>query len=146
MKTILALVITLTFSFSDIYAQRKKKKEEPDLPNKVGESMSRGDEKNDDRQLTLSAEREFLAGMKFFALEDYPKALESFQKSLKINPKSSGIHYQIAETFFRLKKISRSHHLRRKSHRIRRHQQVLLHFTCQHLASTRVTRRSRKGI
>jgi len=104
MKTILALVITLTFSFSDIYAQRKKKKEEPDLPNKVGESMSRGDEKNDDRQLTLSAEREFLAGMKFFALEDYPKALESFQKSLKINPKSSGIHYQIAETFFRLKK------------------------------------------
>jgi len=104
MKIIFILIATLLFSFSDSYAQRKKKKEEPDLPNKVGESMSRSDEKNNDRQLTLSAERELLVGMKFFALDDYSQALESFQKALKINPKSSGIHYQIAETLFRLKK------------------------------------------
>jgi Tfp pilus assembly protein PilF len=61
--------------------------------------MSHSDEKNNDRQLTLSAERELLVGMKFFALDDYSQALESFQKALKINPKSSGIHYQYEKMF-----------------------------------------------
>ncbi|GAB4123956.1 MAG: tetratricopeptide repeat protein [Raineya sp.] len=106
MKNILLAIFIVSLSFSNLYAQKKKKREEPDLPNKTGENMSRNEEKSDDRQTTLSAERELLNGMKFSALENYTQALESYQKALKINPKSSGIHYQIAETLFKQKKYS----------------------------------------
>ena len=106
MKNILLLIFVFCFFLPDAYSQRKKKKEESSLPNKIDESMSRGEESSNDRQSSLSAERELLVGMKFFALDDYSPALESFQKALKINPKSSGIHYQIAQTLFRQKKYS----------------------------------------
>jgi tetratricopeptide (TPR) repeat protein len=106
MKKISLIIFALLLSFSNIYAQKKKKKEEPDLPDKVGEGMSRSEERNDDRQTTLAAERELLNGMKFYALDNYSQALESFQKALKINPKSSGITYQVAETLFKLKKYA----------------------------------------
>lgn len=105
MKKILLIIIVLVF-FSDVYAQKRKKREEPDLPNKTGENISRVEEKTDNRQTTLAAERELLTGMKFFALENYEQALQNFQKALKINPKSAGIHYQIAEVLFKQKKYS----------------------------------------
>lgn len=104
MKNILLIALVFIFSCSEIYAQKRKKREEPDLPNKVGETINHKEEYDKDRQTTLAAERELLNGMKFYALGKFPQALESFQKALKIYPQSSGIHHQIAQTFFKLKK------------------------------------------
>ena len=40
----------------------------------------------------------FIDGMKFMMLEDYPKALERFQKAYTINPVNAALNYKLAET------------------------------------------------
>jgi len=83
---------------------QKKKKKDKDKVEETTESQARTEEfaGKDDRQTSLMAERQMLEGMKHYALDNYLAALESFHKALKINPKSSGIHYQVAETYFKV--------------------------------------------
>ncbi len=61
---------------------------------------------NKQRQTSLMAETALMEGFFDFSVEDYEKALNHFKKALKINPKSSGINYQIALTLLQLKRYS----------------------------------------
>lgn len=61
---------------------------------------------NKERQTSLMAETALMEGFFDFSVEEYEKALSSFRKAIKINPKSSGINYQIALTLFQLKRYS----------------------------------------
>ncbi|GIV29940.1 MAG: hypothetical protein KatS3mg028_1006 [Bacteroidia bacterium] len=61
---------------------------------------------NKERQTSLMAETALMEGFFDFAVEEYEKALSNFRKALRINPKSSGINYQIALTLFQLKRYS----------------------------------------
>ncbi|MDW8295625.1 MAG: tetratricopeptide repeat protein [Raineya sp.] len=61
---------------------------------------------NKERQMSLTAETALMEGFYDFVVEEYERALLGFKKALKINPKSSGINYQIALTLLKLKKYS----------------------------------------
>jgi tetratricopeptide (TPR) repeat protein len=89
------------------FAQKKKKKgKNAENTPELNESQSRAEElsNKNDRQTSLMAERQMLEGLKYDALDNYSAAIENFQRALKINPKSSGIHYKLAETYFKAKR------------------------------------------
>ncbi|MBC8112367.1 MAG: tetratricopeptide repeat protein, partial [Verrucomicrobia bacterium] len=75
------LVYGLAFVFTVHLVVAQKKKEEKDFS---------------------QAEYYFAEGMKFFILESYSKAIDLFQRSLEINPESSGTNYTIADALARL--------------------------------------------
>ncbi|MCU0439896.1 MAG: tetratricopeptide repeat protein [Raineya sp.] len=103
MKWVAFCIALGVLSVEHAFAQKKKKKDKEKDKVEETESQARTEEivGKDDRQTTLMAERQMLEGMKYYALDNYLAALENFQKALKINPKSSGIHYQIAETYLK---------------------------------------------
>ncbi|MEQ8418339.1 MAG: tetratricopeptide repeat protein [Imperialibacter sp.] len=76
------LLVALSF---DLQAQGKKKKSRDGVPSEISEN---------DR---FQAEYYFVEGEKFFMLEDYAKAYELFSLSNDIDPKSSGVHYKMAQ-------------------------------------------------
>ena len=57
----------------------------------------------DAKQLEMS-ESLFLDGVKYAMLEDYPKALEFFQKAYEINPKNAAVNFKIAEMYLNIRK------------------------------------------
>lgn len=103
MKWVAFCIALGVLSVEHTFAQKKKKKDKDKDKIEESESQARTEEivGKDDRQTTLMAERQMLEGMKYYALDNYLAALENFLKALKINPKSSGIHYQVAETYLK---------------------------------------------
>ncbi|KAA9340990.1 tetratricopeptide repeat protein [Adhaeribacter soli] len=57
----------------------------------------------DAKQREIS-ESYFLDGVKYAMLDDYPKALESFQKAHAINPKNAAVNFKIAEMYLNIRK------------------------------------------
>ncbi len=47
----------------------------------------------------LEAEKFFIEAQKYFMLEDFPKALGLFKKSLELEPDNPAIHFKLAETY-----------------------------------------------
>ncbi len=82
--TLLALTLVLGVQ-SSLHAQKEKRKRsvEADL--------------NDLRM--REAESLFTEGMKYFILEDYAKALGTFQRVVELNPEEPMVHFKIAEIF-----------------------------------------------
>lgn len=57
-------------------------------------------------QLNAEAEASFIDGMKYYALEDYLRASEAFQKALALSSgKQGGIHYKISQTYLQLNNL-----------------------------------------
>jgi len=54
--------------------------------------------KNNVPQDNEANESFFIDGLKYMMLEDYPKALERFQKAYTINPANAALNYKLAET------------------------------------------------
>jgi tetratricopeptide (TPR) repeat protein len=54
--------------------------------------------KQDDPRDKEVSESFFIDGLKYMMLEDYPKALERFQKAYTINPVNAALNYKLAET------------------------------------------------
>ncbi len=73
----------LLIATTSAFAQRERRKASPDLP------------PNDMR--LREAEYFFTEGEKFFILEDYTKALRSFQRVIELNPENPTVHYKTAE-------------------------------------------------
>ena len=85
LKLLLLTVILLYGSFSQIQAQKKNNKN----PSK--------EEIQDQESTNRAAEFYFIEGEKFYILEDYAKALGSFQKCLDFTPENSAVYYMIAK-------------------------------------------------
>lgn len=84
---IMLLTLLLIAGFVDTsFAQKNKKKNKK---YEIDESDRR------------AAEFYFIEGEKFFILEDYAKALSTFQKCLGITPENSAAYYKIAEIMYR---------------------------------------------
>jgi tetratricopeptide (TPR) repeat protein len=67
-------------------AQKSRKKAKENIANNV------------QKQRNLSqAEYYFAEGMKFYVLENYPKAIDQFQKALEVNPDNAGANYTMAD-------------------------------------------------
>ncbi|CAN5294728.1 tetratricopeptide repeat protein [soil metagenome] len=68
--------------------------------------------KTSERELTESerirSEEYFTEGKKYFILEDYPKALALFQKSLEIDPDNATIYYNIAEVLVKNNELAKA--------------------------------------
>ncbi|MBB6004203.1 tetratricopeptide repeat protein [Arcicella rosea] len=56
----------------------------------------------------LEAESFFTEGMKFYMMEDYDKAIESYEKALAIVPNNSGILYAMSNNYLKLKDESKA--------------------------------------
>ncbi|NOT75661.1 MAG: tetratricopeptide repeat protein [Cyclobacteriaceae bacterium] len=76
-------ILLLAVIYSPACAQRERRKGPPDS------------QPNDTR--LREAEYFFTEGEKYFILEDYAKALRSFQRVIELNPENPTIHYKIAE-------------------------------------------------
>jgi tetratricopeptide (TPR) repeat protein len=69
-----------------VFAQKAKRKGKENIENNV------------QKQRNLSqAEYYFAEGMKFYVLENYPKAIDQFQKALESNPDNAGANYTMAD-------------------------------------------------
>lgn len=53
-------------------------------------------------------ESAFVEGMKYYIIEEYSKALEIFEKSLKAEPNNSGLTFQISATYQKLNNIDKA--------------------------------------
>lgn len=110
MKRFIGILIGISFLLAvPLLAQRKKKNKDKQQTTEMlpeNQARSHEDPKADERQTSLLAERSLLEGLKYDALDNYGVAIENFQKALRINPKSSGIHYQIANTYLKAKKVN----------------------------------------
>jgi tetratricopeptide (TPR) repeat protein len=52
-----------------------------------------------------NTEANFVEGMKYFLIEEYPKALDIFEKTNKEEPNNAGLQFQISVTYQKLNKI-----------------------------------------
>jgi tetratricopeptide (TPR) repeat protein len=120
MNTLKVISAALVFLFSSFFpleniAQKnnkndKKKKEKSEKSEKKQVKNSEAQAQTDskvaevDDQAVLMAEKNLIEGLKYYQLDNYTNALASFQKAMNLNPRSSGIQYQIAETYLRLGK------------------------------------------
>ncbi len=74
-------LIALMGATQDSYAQKNKNNEASKLTDEA----------------KYQSEFYFIEGEKFFLIEDFPKALEMFSRTLDINPLNAAAHYKIAE-------------------------------------------------
>lgn len=87
LKLLLLTVIILYGSLSQIQAQRNQK----------NNKNSSKEEIEDQESSNRASEFYFIEGEKFFILEDYAKALGSFQKCLEFTPDNAAVYYMIAK-------------------------------------------------
>jgi len=78
--------------------RKKNKKSAPALTSQLVPAASINISPHDQQ----ASEMLFIEGMKFMMLEDYPKALEQFQRAYVINPANPGLNYKLAETIMLL--------------------------------------------
>jgi tetratricopeptide (TPR) repeat protein len=89
-----------------LFAQNKKGDKKKDKKKDETPVLAIGENSNNDPQLNAEAEASFIDGMKYYALEDYLRALEAFQKALALSSgKQSGIHYKIGQTYLQLNNL-----------------------------------------
>lgn len=115
-KVILGVVVLMLINtFIALFAQsREWEQTEQDKKDKqkkakeiLGDNSLRENSVEDrELQLRLSAEIALIEGYSSWCVEEYENALEKFRRAVKINPKSSGLHYQIAQTLLLLKKYN----------------------------------------
>ena len=79
-----------------VYGQKRGKKEKKQRQQEQT-TAALAAKKEDPRDLEAS-ESFFIDGLKYMMLEDYPKALERFQKAYTINPVNAALNYKLAET------------------------------------------------
>ncbi|PKQ67827.1 tetratricopeptide repeat protein [Raineya orbicola] len=106
---VFALLVVVQMSFAQSYQQLEKERKERQKKIKeiLGDDGSTENPTFDkERQVSLTAETALLEGFFDFSVEEYESALPKFKRALKINPKSSGINYQIALTLLELKRYS----------------------------------------
>lgn len=106
--SLFAVLFCLPVASHELFAQPKNKKgEKKKKEEKQKEPILKIDENNTpDPQLDAEAEASFIDGMKYYALEEYLRALDAFQKALALSTsKQSGIYYKIAETYFQLNNL-----------------------------------------
>ncbi|MES2794488.1 MAG: tetratricopeptide repeat protein [Bacteroidota bacterium] len=63
-----------------------------------------------------ASEASFVEGMKFYLIEEYSKALDLFEKTLKIEPNNAGLNFQISATYQKLNKIERAIEFAKKAY------------------------------
>ncbi|MDA0196586.1 MAG: tetratricopeptide repeat protein [Bacteroidetes bacterium] len=96
-RLIVILAVLIAFS-SDLIGQKKRKnKDDSDTPDLV-QSLSKDDK--------MQAEYYFVEAEKYFILDQYEKALELFEESLKYDDQNSGTYFKIGQTNFSLGKNS----------------------------------------
>jgi tetratricopeptide (TPR) repeat protein len=61
-----------------------------------------------EKPVKVNTEANFVDGMKYFLMEEYPKALDIFEKTLKDEPDNAGLHFQISVTYQKLNKINKA--------------------------------------
>ena len=86
------------------YSQGRRKKDKKSAPAPTNQFVPEAavDAKNISSRDIQASEMHFIDGMKFMLLEDYPKALEQFQRAYVINPTNAGLNYKLAETIMLL--------------------------------------------
>jgi len=83
------------------YSQGKRKKDKKAQTEESNKSSAPAAQNISARDKEVS-EMIFVEGMKFMMLEDYPKALEQFQRAYVMNPTNAGLNYKLAETIMLL--------------------------------------------
>ncbi|WP_084523831.1 tetratricopeptide repeat protein [Adhaeribacter aquaticus] len=83
------------------YGQKKQKKNKAETPAEQPLSFAQKDKKLDNREKEAS-ESFFIEGMKYMMLEDFPKALERFQRAYAINSSNAALNYKIAQTIMQM--------------------------------------------
>jgi len=84
------------------YGQGRRKKDKKSPPEQTTQSALAAPSKDISSRDQQASEMLFIEGMKFMMLEDYPKALEQFQRAYIINPGNAGLNYKLAETIMLL--------------------------------------------
>jgi tetratricopeptide (TPR) repeat protein len=56
----------------------------------------------------VDTEAAFIEGMKYFLMEEYSKAIDIFEKTLKDEPNNAGLAFQMASTYQKLKKTDKA--------------------------------------
>jgi len=84
------------------YSQGRRKKDKKSPPEQTNQSVPVTPSKDISSRDQQASEMLFIEGMKFMMLEDYPKALEQFQRAYIINPSNAGLNYKLAETIMLL--------------------------------------------
>ena len=79
------LLLALFGAIQETYAQKNKNNEVSKLTDEA----------------KYQSEFYFIEGEKFFLIEDFPKALEMFSRTLDINPSNAAAHYKIAEIYMK---------------------------------------------
>ena len=85
------------------YSQGKKKKEKKQQKLEQAELLAASSTAVAPREKEVS-ETIFIEGMKFMMLEEYPKALEQFNRAYSVNPNNAALNYKLAETIMLLGK------------------------------------------
>lgn len=113
MKIYLHTFLLMLFFFSSIAltAQKKDKKKKEEEKNPQVENKDKTTAKSN----SLEAEFYFVDGMKYFVLQEYPKALENFQKALVLSPGNAGISHKIAEAYLNSKNTAQAEVYARKA-------------------------------
>ncbi len=62
------------------------------------------------------SESAFIDGMKYYIIEEYSKALEIFEKSLKNNKENAGLNFQISACYLKLNKIEKAIQFAKKAY------------------------------
>jgi tetratricopeptide (TPR) repeat protein len=101
--TFLAVFLLCFCTTLPAMAQKKKHKKKNKLSK--NEKLLREEVKLvlDEREQRF-AEQLFIEGMKFYVMEEYPKAIDKFEESRKVNPKSATTFFQLGKAYLNLEK------------------------------------------
>jgi tetratricopeptide (TPR) repeat protein len=93
---ILIFAFSILLAGNEAFAQKEKTKK--------GKSSEKELSENE----RIRSEEYFTEGEKYYILEDYPKAIALFQKSLEIDPDNATIYYKIAEVLLKNNELSKA--------------------------------------
>ncbi len=95
MKYTTILLLLLFLPLTLIYGQKRKKNQDP-----ADTTLSRSQ--------ILKAQSEMVSGMKFFVLEEFPKAIKHFEASLKTDPNNDAAHFQLGRIYFQQQALTKA--------------------------------------
>ncbi|WP_291722826.1 tetratricopeptide repeat protein [Bernardetia sp.] len=96
----LLLILIFSISFSDLYAQRKGKKDKGKDKENSSEIIQK-EPINGDVSNSLLAEQAFFEGMREFIKEEYKRAIPYFEEALKYEPNNPTAYYQISLCYYK---------------------------------------------
>lgn len=99
---LLTVFLLIFCTISPAIAQKKKNKRKKNKISKHDKLAIKEMEALLDEREVRFAEQLFIEGMKFYIMEEYPKAIDKFEHSRKINPKSATTFYQIGQAYLKL--------------------------------------------